>query len=157
MPNGGPDCCGNCGFNRAVQEMAHPHPQHYDKFFEISYCTLRDIKIKNAFWTYCDNFRYGKSLPEPGEKVEPIGWIQSSGLYEGGYARIHWHGDIEPNVGVPCTCDYCGAQTDEGITINHDCTLLGFCSNGHYSAWWNTHHDFMAYLRLKHPEAFTKD
>lgn len=27
MPNGGPDCCGNCGYNKAVQEKAPPHPE----------------------------------------------------------------------------------------------------------------------------------
>lgn len=36
MPNGGPDCCGNCGFNKAAQEMAHPHPDQREKFWALS-------------------------------------------------------------------------------------------------------------------------
>ena len=27
MPNGGPDCCGNCEHNVAVQKIAHPRPK----------------------------------------------------------------------------------------------------------------------------------
>ena len=154
MPNGGPDCCGNCGFNRAVQEMAHPHPENPDRFWEISYCTLREVRIKNPFWTYCDNFRYGKTLPNPEETEEAIGWIHGSGLYEGSYRRIPWHSDVEPTVAVPCTCSQCGVQIDKGITIDHEGVVLGFCSNSHYSNWWGTQHDFVAYLKLKHPEAF---
>jgi hypothetical protein len=144
MPNGGPDCCGNCGYNRAVQEMAHPHPSKYEEFWKISHCTLRDVAISNPFWSYCDNFRYGKRLPEPGEKVPIAGWITGSGLYEG-YVRIPWHGNVEPLVSVPCTCCICGRETKEGITIKDAGETLGFCTNRHYIEWWRTKHDDSAF------------
>ena len=140
MPNGGPDCCGNCGHNRAVQEMAHPHPQQREKFWELSHCTIRDVKITNPFWTYCHNFRYGKNLPEPGETEEPSGWIFGSGLYEG-YVRIPWHEDSEPEVSTPCTCAVCSRTTEEGITVKDGEEVMGFCTNRHYIDWWKTKHD----------------
>ena len=142
MPNGGPDCCGNCGFNRAVQEMAHPHPHAPEKFWDISNCTLRDIKVCNPFWTYCDNFDYGKTIPSAAdtEAVELKGPITGSGLYEG-YVRVPWHGAFEPNVQVPCTCSVCGRETKTGITIFHEDRQLGFCTNRHYVEWWKTEHD----------------
>ena len=93
MPNGGPDCCGNCSHNKAVQEIAHPQP--WAEF--NSYCTLRKVGIKDAFWTYCNNFEYGKSPENRQLSVKPIGPITSSGLYEG-YVRIPWLGDIAPSV-----------------------------------------------------------
>ena len=140
MPNGGPDCCGNCGHNRAVQEMAHPHPQQREKFWELSHCTIRAVKITNPFWTYCHNFRYGKNLPEPGETEEPSGWIFGSGLYEG-YVRIPWHEDSEPEVSTPCTCAVCSRTTEEGITVKDGEEVMGFCTNRHYIDCWKTKHD----------------
>lgn len=144
MPNGGPDCCGNCSHNRAVQEMAHPHPEQFDRFRELSYCTLRDVKITNAFWTYCKNFEYGKH-PENRNKVEqPKGWITASGLYEG-YVRIPWDGKIEPRVSVPATCMVCSRKTDNGIEIDHDGETLGFCTNRHYVKWWCSVHNDISF------------
>lgn len=141
MPNGGPDCCGNCSHNRAVQEMAHPHPEQRDRFGELSRCTLRDVKITNPFWTYCNNFGYGKH-PESRDKNEkPKGWITGSGLYEG-YVRIPWDDNVAPRVSVPATCSKCGRQTTEGIDIDHKGRILGFCTNRHYVEWWmSIHHD----------------
>jgi hypothetical protein len=140
MPNGGPDCCGNCSHNRAVQEMAHPHPEPRERFWELSYCTLREVKVTNPFWTYCRNFTYGKT-PELRNKGEmPKGWITASGLYEG-YVRIPWDDKREPRVSVPATCSICGRKTDEGIVLDRDGRVLGFCTNRHYVEWWVTVHE----------------
>lgn len=158
MPNGGPDCCGNCGFNRAVQEMAHPHPDQRVKFLALSHCTLRDVRITSPFWTYCNNFRYGKTLPEPNEMEEPKGWIFASGLYEG-YVRIPWHGAMEPEVSTACVCTVCGRKTDKGITVAHNGTEVGFCTNRHYIDWWKTEHEdpTISSEGLDTPEEFYKE
>ena len=137
MPKGGADCCGNCDHNKAVQEMAHPHPNKMEEFWELSFCTLRNVKIKNPFWTYCDNFNYGKK-PELRNKLEkPKRWITSSGLYEG-YVRIPWNGDIEPKVGVSATCSICSRIVDSGIETEYKTETLEFCSNNHYVQWWTS-------------------
>lgn len=158
MPNGGPDCCGNCGHNKAVQEMAHPHPDQREKFWELSHCSLRDVKILNPFWTYCHNFRYGKYLPEPDDVEEARGWIFGSGLYEG-YVRIPWNGTTEPCVSVPCECLLCGRKTEKGITVRHEDQELGFCTNRHYIDWWKTVHDDpkISSDGLDRPEEFYKE
>jgi hypothetical protein len=139
MPNGGPDCCGNCSHNFAVQEMAHPHPEHRDRFSQLSFCTLRDVKISNPFWTYCHNFGYGKHPERRDRNQAPIGWISASGLYEG-YVRIPWDDKNEPQVSVPATCSVCGRITDQGIQVVRGGQLLGFCTNRHYVQWWKTLH-----------------
>lgn len=139
MPNGGSDCCGNCRFNRAVQELGEPAGNHDDHFWASSFCTLRDVKITKPFWTYCDNY-FSPWPPEPGKAEEPIGWIYASGLYEG-YVRIPWHDKTEPCVSIPCVCRVCGRQTDQGITVTHEGTEIGFCTNRHYVDWWKTKHD----------------
>ncbi|MCC2658717.1 MAG: hypothetical protein K0Q76_3825 [Panacagrimonas sp.] len=144
MPNGGPDCCGNCSHNRAVQELAHPQPERPAEFWERSRCTLRDVAVTNPFWTYCRNFTYGKH-PEARNTTDiPVGWITASGLYEG-YVRISWHGQIEPEVSVPTQCSVCGWGTEKGISIAIGDSHLGFCANRHYIQWWRTVHDDATY------------
>jgi len=140
MPNGGPDCCGNCSHNKAVQEMAHPHPEQYDLFWKLSYCTLRGVKITSPFWTYCVNFNYGKVPETRNIEDTPTGWITSSGLYEG-YVRIPWDGEHEPRVSVPARCSVCGRTTGDGITINRGDAEFGFCTNRHYVEWWFSVHN----------------
>lgn len=140
MPNGGPDCCGNCSHNRAVQEMAHPHPDQWERFWQLSHCTLRDVKITNPFWTYCQNFGYGKHPEKRNQAEVPVGWISASGLYEG-YVRIPWDDRNEPSVSVPATCSVCGRSTDKGIQVVHGGQTLGFCTNRHYVQWWKTLHE----------------
>lgn len=137
MPNGGPDCCGNCSHNRAVQEMAHPHPEQRERFWDLSHCTLRDVNITNPFWTYCSNFTYGKRPEERNREEQPDSWISSSGLYEG-YVRIPWDDSNEPHISVPAQCLLCGRETQEGIVVDHEGTKLGFCTNRHYVQWWKT-------------------
>ncbi|MEQ9455607.1 MAG: hypothetical protein RLN76_13575 [Phycisphaeraceae bacterium] len=141
MPNGGPDCCGNCSHNRAVQVMAHPHPEDPRKFWKLSHCTLRDVNINNPFWTYCNNFTYGKRPETRLHDESPKGWIFASGLFEG-YVRIPWNGQHEPDVATSATCLICGRKTPQGIVVKHEDDFLGFCSNRHYIEWWKTiHHD----------------
>ena len=158
MPNGGPDCCGNCSHNRAVQEMAHPHPEQRERFWKLSYCTLRKVKITNPFWTYCQNFIYGKRPGERNLNDQPKGWISASGLYEG-YVRIPWDGKNEPHVSVPAECVICGRKTSEGIVVEHERVKFGFCTNRHYVQWWKTVHEDDS-LNLDHyelPEERYKD
>ena len=138
MPNGGPDCCGNCSHNKAVQEMAHPQP--WGEFH--SFCTLRKVEVNNAFWTYCDNFEYGKNPESRQVEIEPIGPITSSGLYEG-YVRIPWLGDAAPMVigdnddDADLCCSSCGFQSKSGIILKVDDEDKAFCTNRHYLEWWN--------------------
>ena len=139
MPNGGPDCCGNCSHNKAVQIMAHPHPEQPDKFWQLSHCTLRDVRITKPFWTYCSNFTYGKTPETRNRDESPRGWITASGLYEG-YVRIPWDDNCEPKVSVPATCSICGRKSEKGIEVDHDGDVLGFCTNRHYVEWWVTIH-----------------
>jgi hypothetical protein len=143
MPNGGPDNCANCAFNKAVQKMDYPYPFNDDqmkRFYQLSYCTLRDVKITSPFWTYCDNFRSEEELSDQTKKVKIIGWIFANGLYEG-YVRIPWDGNIEPVAYRPCVCLLCGRKTNTGITVTQDSKEIGFCSNRHYIYWWKTKHD----------------
>lgn len=159
MPNGGPDCCGNCSHNRAVQEMAHPHPEQRDRFFQLSRCTLREIKIANPFWTYCANFEYGKRPEGRDSTSTPIGWITASGLYEG-YVRIPWNDDNEPLVAVPAECSICNRKTRQGIQVEHQGKPLGFCTNRHYVEWWGRCHESTAFdpNTYESPEArFARD
>lgn len=129
MPNGGSDCCANCSHNRALQEMAHPDSEN-------SHCTLRDVKITDPFWTYCDNFdRY----PEK-RNVVPVGWIYASGLYDKGHVRIPWNDRNEPRLEVLVRCVICGQKTNKGIEVDHDGHSLGFCTNRHYVRWWKKLH-----------------
>jgi hypothetical protein len=139
MPNGGSDCCANCGFNKAVQEKAKLPQKQTEKFWAPPYCALRNIKIPNPFWTYCDNFRYGQ--PNSEDKEEITKWIFANGLYEGSYERIPWHGNIEPIVSIKAECIICGRSVLKGIIMFHDGKNLGFCSNRHYIEWWLSVHN----------------
>jgi len=138
--------------------MAHPHPEQRERFWQLSQCTLRDVKITNPFWTYCQNFGYGKHPESRHSKEQPKGWITASGLYEG-YVRIPWDDKSEPNVAVPVTCAICGRPSKEGIEINHKGEVLGFCTNRHYVEWWGSvHHDTsFKYDKLQTPEERYKE
>ena len=140
MPNGGPDCCGYCSYNRAVQEMGHPHLEQRERFVQLSYCTLRDVKITNPLWTYCRNFGDGEHPADRHTGETPRGWISAHGLYEG-YVRIPWDQKNEPHMDVPATCSICGRTTARGITIDHGGSTLAFCTNRHYVRWWKTIHE----------------
>jgi hypothetical protein len=156
MPNGGSDCCGNCSFNRAVQEIGQPEQYQFDEFCRLSNCTLRNLKITNPFWTYCNNFHHRKLQSDIDERTKIRGSVFASGLYEG-YVRIPWHGDNEPIVAVRCTCSICGRTKNEGINVFHEGEYIGFCTNKHYIDWWKTEHDdpMISSEGLKTPEEYT--
>ncbi|MBC8256410.1 MAG: hypothetical protein H8E85_03795 [Candidatus Marinimicrobia bacterium] len=139
MPNGGPDCCGNCSHNKSVQKMAHPQPERTEEFWELSHCTLRDVNISNPFWTYCSNFNYGKNPEKRNLSEKIIGFITASGLYEG-YVRIPWNDKLEPKISTSTICSICKRMVDYGIDVNHKGDVIGFCTNKHYLKWWVTIH-----------------
>ena len=63
MPNGGPDCCGTCWFNRANDGKAgHPGPEAESR---ESYCEIRDLAVDDPFYTYCANHPYRRPERDP--------------------------------------------------------------------------------------------
>jgi hypothetical protein len=118
--------------------MAHPQP--WGEFH--SFCTLRKVEVHNAFWTYCDNFEYGKNPESRAVEIKPIGPITSSGLYEG-YVRIPWLRDTAPTVigdnndDADLCCTLCEFQSKSGIVLKVDNEDKFFCTNRHYLEWWN--------------------
>src|SRR5262245_23229870 len=130
MPNGGPDNCSTCGFNRRNSgEWKHVSPDPDVN----SYCTIRQVPITNGHWTYCRNWHTREARPD--------GPIYASGLYEDGHRRIPWHGSIEPAICANTRCAICGVVAIQGIEISLvEASPLAFCSNGHYLRWWKTQH-----------------
>ena len=62
MPNGGPECCGECWFNRA--NGGKSGAQNHNR--EIpSYCEIRQLEIQNPFYTYCANHAYLRPARDP--------------------------------------------------------------------------------------------
>jgi len=130
MPNGGPDNCGTCGFNRRNRGIwRNPAPDET----EVSFCEIRGMLILGDHWTYCQN-RHSRTR-------EPIGPIYASGLYESGYRRIPWHGAVQPEQAGSGNCNECGAMVEDGISIAIvERAPLVFCSNLHYLVWWKRQH-----------------
>jgi hypothetical protein len=126
MPNGGPDNCGTCGFNarnRGVWRNSNPDTSI------TPFCTIRNVQVLTDYWTYCANWHTRSKTPD--------GPIYASGLYEGGYRRIPWHGNVEPLVGVEGRCAVCGAEFHDGLEITQvERQPAQFCSNRHYLTWW---------------------
>jgi hypothetical protein len=76
MPNGGSDCCGTCWFNsrnkgEAGRKRSASPP-------EPSYCIIRELPIRSAFYTYCANH----PRHNPGRIEIPIGPVRE-GTSEG--------------------------------------------------------------------------
>ncbi len=130
MPNGGPDNCGTCGFNRANHgRWGHPEGERQ----EPSFCTIRQVPILTDLWTYCHNWHTKNPVPE--------GPIFASGLYDQGYVRIPWHGNLEPRVNAAGTCAVCSRTFQGGIEVDSvEGKPAGFCSNAHYGQWWKQQH-----------------
>ena len=130
MPNGGPDNCGTCGFNRRNRGVwRNPTPDEQQPPF----CEIRGVAVLIDHWTYCQNWHT--------RTRKPIGPIYSSGLYEGSYRRIPWHGAVEPETIDAGVCSECGAAFAEGIAIpGVEGASYLFCSNLHYLEWWKRHH-----------------
>jgi hypothetical protein len=138
MPNGGPDNCGTCGFNRQNGGMwRNPAP---DKS-QPPFCEIRSASVPFDLVTYCENWHT--------RTREPIGPIYSQGLHEinfeeqhvSGYVRIPWHGNVEPVFVHGGVCTVCQKSFSEGIEMM---TVEGaprqFCSNLHYLEWWRSQH-----------------
>src|SRR5229473_3659679 len=126
MPNGGPDNCGICGFNRRNRGIwRNPQPDESQPHF----CEIRYVAVLIDHWTYCQNWH--------SRTREPIGPIYASGLYEGGYRRIPWNGTVEPEQGISGVCHECGTAFADGLQIAVvESGPLQFCSNLHYMQWW---------------------
>jgi hypothetical protein len=81
MPNGGPDNCGTCGFNRRNRGIwRNPEPDET----QTSFCEIRNVAILADHWTYCQNWHT--------HTCSPIGPIYSSGAYEDidGFPGTDW-------------------------------------------------------------------
>jgi hypothetical protein len=48
-------------------------------------------------------------------------------------------------VSVPVTCSVCQRIVDDGIKIEHNADILGFCTNRHYLEWWVSIHKSKEY------------
>jgi hypothetical protein len=130
VPNGGPDNCWTCGFNRRNWgEWRNPAPDENEQPF----CRIRSVLVLADHWTYCENWHTRTS--------EPIGPIYAFGLYEDGYRRIPWDGNIEPAQIGTGICSECGITFAEGLEIaTADGPLDQFCGNLHYLMWWTRKH-----------------
>jgi hypothetical protein len=99
----------------------------------MSFCEVRGMNVLFDHFTYCQNWHT--------RTRKPIGPVYSSGIYEGRYHRIPWHGSVEPEHIAAGICCECNRPFDEGIAIM---TVEGapriFCSNRHYLEWWRRQH-----------------
>src|ERR1043165_6706107 len=77
MPNGGPDNCSTCGFNRRNRGVWRNSAPDED---QLPFCEIRGIPVFNDHWTYCQNWHTRTRAP--------IGPIYASGMYDEGYRRI---------------------------------------------------------------------
>jgi hypothetical protein len=130
MPNGGPDNCGTCGFNRRNRGIwRNPEPDET----QTSFCEIRGIAVLADHWIYCQNWHT--------RTRNPIGPIYSSGIYEGRYRRIPWHGLIAPEFVQTGVCNECGVSIEDGISIAAvESAPFTFCCNLHYLQWWKRQH-----------------
>lgn len=130
MPNGGPDNCSTCGFNRRNGGVwRNPQPDES----KLPFCQIRGLQVPFEHWTYCQNWH--------SRTPEPVGPVYSSGLYEGSYFRIPWHGTVQPEMVHSGTCHECNAKVQEGISISAiESASLAFCCNLHYLRWWTREH-----------------
>ncbi|MFW6027057.1 MAG: ADP-ribosylglycohydrolase family protein, partial [Candidatus Woesearchaeota archaeon] len=130
MPNGGIDNCANCIYFQQEKDQ--------------KYCSIREVRIANPYWTYCANNKGGTFNENISKNTieKPNGPIFASGLYESSYIRIPWYKKCEPKVYSSCSCIVCGKLTkEEGIIINDQGIAKGFCSNEHYLKWWKENQD----------------
>jgi hypothetical protein len=130
MPNGGPDNCSTCGFNRrnaGVWRNPAPDETH------MPFCEIRGVPILNDHWTYCQNWHTREPVP--------VGPIYTSGIYDESYRRIPWHGAVSPDFGSTGVCNECNGAVHDGISIPAvEGAPLIFCCNLHYLQWWKRQH-----------------
>src|SRR5215467_14352496 len=142
MPNGGADCCYQCGFNVA-NRLSERVPQRPGALL-TGHCVIRDRRISQPTETYCLNYhRYWTG--EAASEV-PDGPIFASGHYERGYSRIPWNGSHEPQLQdgdstVRGWCVVCGQRFERGIRVGtDDGETKDFCGNVDYVQWWKKTH-----------------
>src|SRR5215472_8551955 len=121
MPNGGPDNCSTCGFNRRNQGVwrnTQPDEQ------QPPFCEIRGLSVLFEHWTYCMNWHT--------RTREPAGPVYASGLYDQGYRRIPWHGAVAPETAASGVCSECNQPFSDGleIAVLERAPRL-FCSNLH--------------------------
>lgn len=124
MPNGGPDNCGMCAFNR-VNGGRWIIPEEMQTV--AGFCTIRNQQILSPHWTYCKNWHT--------RSTEPAGPIYSS-FYENGYRRIPWVGKTSPETEVEALCSVCTNHVNSGLRITLGDEVFGFCGHEHYLKWW---------------------
>lgn len=123
MPNGGPDNCGRCGFNKANNGRWPGSGEENDS---PGWCTIRGFDIDCALWTYCKN--------QHSRDPEPVGPIYTA-VYTSGYQRVPWYDRVVP-IASDATCMVCGDHTDFGILLPVSTGDLEFCDGEHYLVWW---------------------
>ena len=87
MPNGGSDCCGTCWFNR-TNKGKRDWVENRDRSVP-PYCEIRNLAIKDPFYTYCANHPHRRPDRDP----IPIGPVMRHGGWKGGfeeYPRTVW-------------------------------------------------------------------
>lgn len=130
MPNGGPDNCSTCGFNRRNAGLwRNSAPDET----QLPFCEIRGVPVPYDHWTYCQNWHTRTS--------DPIGPIYASGIYDECYRRIPWHGAVPPEFVTTGVCSECSAPIHDGISIpSVEGAPLAFCCNLHYLDWWKRQH-----------------
>ena len=130
MPNGGPDNCGTCGFNRRNRGIwRNPAPDES----QMPFCELRSVPLTADHWTYCENWHT--------RTRQAVGPIYASGRYENGYCRIPWHGAVEPEQIGSGVCSECSMLFADGLQIAMiEGAPKQFCCNLHYLEWWQREH-----------------
>ena len=130
MPNGGTDNCGNCPHNKRNQ--ISPNPKTAQQATRLHFCTVHDIPLSDAYWTYCDNIY----TTTPDRQI-PINTI---GIRSEGYARVAWLGRTAPQeVSNISACVVCGTEAKgrDGLRIiipRLEIDAIA-CCNEHYSTW----------------------
>ena len=125
MPNGGPDNCGQCIWNRSEGERTKP-----------GFCELRKVRVIGTFWTYCGNFQpWNEKIPDA--KPQLRGPVYASGIFEGWYTRIPWCGINEPQTHTTGVCSVTGVKFGKGITlaVKETGEVFHFATNDIYCRW----------------------
>ena len=142
MPNGGADCCYQCGFN-LMNRLSETPPKRLGPAGR-DYCVIRGRSISQPTETFCLNYhRYWAG--EAASEI-PDGPIFASGHYKRGYSRIPWNGSHEPQLQdgdstIRGWCHVCGQRFERGIRVGtDDGEVREFCGNAHYVQWWKTMH-----------------
>jgi hypothetical protein len=123
MPNGGPDNCGRCGFNRANSGV---WPGPGEENLAPGFCSIRGFEIANPLWTYCKNQHTREGVP--------FGPIYTA-VYINGYQRVPCFYGYIPTDGSG-ECMVCGDHADFGIGLTIGENTLRFCGCEHYLIWW---------------------